>query len=120
MEKTKINAKNLSIGRVASVAASFLIGKDQVNFTPNAVVKRKVIVENLGEVRITGSKLQGKKYFSHSSYIGSMKSITLGEKFKKNPKKTLEDMVKGMLPVNKLRNIRIKNLIIFVGSENDK
>lgn len=108
--KIKINATGKAIGRLASEVASLLYGKDSVSFDPSKVEPRIVIIEHLSEAIITGNKEEKKKYYRHSGYIGSLKEASFGELWKKDNKKLFVKMVGGMLPKNKLRNERLKNL----------
>lgn len=111
-ESIKIDAENKTIGRVASEAASFLMGKDQAAFVRNSVLSRKVNIVNASKADISQKKLSEKLYFRFSGYPGGRKSKTLGEMLGgvNGYKEVFTKAVYGMLPGNKLRALMIKNL----------
>ena len=111
-KEVTLDATNKSYGRLASLVAHLLQGKDSPDFTPNIVCNTTVIVKNIEKLRFTGSKAKDKMYYRVTGYIGNMKTISLGDKFEKNPEKFFRDTVKGMLPRNKLNPLRLKQLII--------
>lgn len=112
MSEHLIDVKNKIAGRVAAKVASLLIGKDQASFQANQVAAVKVIIKNIADLKFTGKKLEQKKYYRHSGYLGNLRETTLKTAWQKNPKWVFKQMVSGMLPKNKLRTIRLKNLII--------
>ena len=105
-----IDADKKSIGRVASVAASFLNGKNEVDFTPNKVADVKVRVINISRLKINPRKAIQKKYYTHSGYMGSLKSKTLKEMVSDDVIKLFRNIVKNMLPANRLMKIKMKKL----------
>lgn len=112
MSEHVFDAKNKIAGRLASNVASILIGKDKASFRANQVAAVKVIIKNIADLKFTGKKLDQKKYYRHSGYLGNLRETTLKTAWQKNPKWVFKQMVSGMLPKNKLRTIRLKNLII--------
>jgi len=110
-----INADGEVLGRVASKIAKLLIGKNRPEFSPNQVLNEKVVVINASKIRVTGNKVTDKKYYTHSNYPGGLKETTFGKSFAKNPSKLLTNTVKGMLPINRLRDRRIVNLYVYEG-----
>lgn len=112
MEKEKIiiDATNQPLGRLASKIAILLQGKHKSNFDPSKDEGPFVIVKNVEKMKISGKKMEKKKYYFHSGYLGGLKEIKLAEMFKKDPQKVLKLAVLGMLPKNKLRKRRIKKL----------
>jgi large subunit ribosomal protein L13 len=71
-----------------------------------------VVVKNIDQIKVSGKKMEQKKYFQHSGYLGSWREISFEKIFKKNPEKVLKIAVLGMLPKNKLRKKMIKRLKI--------
>jgi large subunit ribosomal protein L13 len=65
----------------------------------------------------TGDKLNKKVYYRHTGYPGGIKDDTLGEKMEKDPTFAIRHAVRGMLPVNKLRDERLKRLKVYPGAE---
>lgn len=105
-----IDAKDQVLGRLASRIALILRGKDDPNFSPHKDMNVTVLVKNVDKIKITGNKLQQKKYFRHTGYVGHLKEIPLKKIFQKDPQKVLKRVVWGMLPKNKLRKKIIKRL----------
>lgn len=105
-----IDATNKILGRLAVEIAILLRGKHNPNFIPYKEAEDIVIIENISKLKVTGKKMDQKKYFQHSGYLGSEKEIPLKTLFKKDPRKVLRKAVLGMLPKNKLRTKTIKRL----------
>ncbi|NBO21749.1 50S ribosomal protein L13 [bacterium] len=110
-----IDANNQILGRVASRIAQILTGKNKVEFTPNQVISDKVVVINASKLKVTGNKAQDKIYYTHSNYPGGLKAQSYEKRMSKNPSKVLVDAVRGMLPINRLRDRRIVNLYVYEG-----
>jgi large subunit ribosomal protein L13 len=108
-----IDAKNRTLGRVASEAAMVLRGKKDASFTPNKVSDVKLKVINVGQIKITGNKTQDKKYKSYSGYPGGLKEVSF-ERFleKKGMIGIFKKAVMGMIPRNRLRDKIMKNLTL--------
>ena len=114
MEQNKhiIDAKNRVLGRLASEIAMILQGKNKPDFAPHREGKNFVIVKNVDKIRVTGKKIENKKYYRHTGYLGGLKETPLKKVFKENPGEVLRRAVLGMLPKNKLRVKMIKWLKI--------
>ncbi|OGC50445.1 50S ribosomal protein L13 [candidate division WWE3 bacterium RIFCSPHIGHO2_01_FULL_40_23] len=112
-----IDASDQVLGRVATRAATLLLGKDKPNFSANINVGGKVVVVNAEKVAVTGKKLISKKYYRHSGYPGGFKEETLQSLLERKPEEVIKKAVWGMLPVNKLRRKRILNLYVYKGLE---
>lgn len=109
-----IDAKNRSIGRVASEAAKALMGKDSVDFKNNAVKSEKVQIVNASKAKISQKKLLDKVYTRYTGYAGGLRSESLEKLLeKKGHTEVFRKAVSGMLPNNKLKKARIKNLVII-------
>jgi len=105
-----IDAKNKVLGRLASEIVILLSGKHKLNFLPYKDMGDFVIVKNVKDLKLNRAKLEKKKYFRHSGYLGGLKEIPLKRLFQENPGKVLKKVVFGMLPKNRLRAKRIKRL----------
>ncbi len=113
MKEYKIDANKKSLGRVAGEAAVILRGKNSPDFAPNRVPDIKLIVVNLDRVKITGKKMEQKKYKSFSGYPGGLKITNMKEIVKKKGiEYVFRNAVKGMLPKNKLKEKIMRNLKI--------
>lgn len=105
-----IDAKNRSLGRLASEIAILLRGKNKPTFVPYKDEGDIVTIKNIEKMRITGRKIDQKKYYHYSGYSGGLKEIPLKTLWKDNPGDVLKRAVLGMLPKNKLRKEQIKRL----------
>lgn len=114
-----IDVADKVLGRVATKIADRIRGKDKPTYTPHTDGGDYVIVINAEKIRVTGSKFENKKYYSHSLYPGGLKTKTFRELNEKNPEKIIEEAVKGMLPKNKLGKSIIKKLKVFRGPSHD-
>lgn len=110
-----IDAKGQILGRVASRIAQILSGKNKVEFSPNQVISDRVVVINAAQVKVTGNKAQDKIYYTHSNFPGGLKSASFEQRMAKHPTKVLVEAVRGMLPINRLRDRRIVNLYVYEG-----
>ncbi|UOQ32938.1 50S ribosomal protein L13 [Candidatus Karelsulcia muelleri] len=104
------NAFNKTLGRLASVIACIIIGKHQINFSPQSCGD-KVIIINAKHI-LLGSKTNNKTYISYSGYPGGKKVKKVSELIKKRPEFIIRKAVLGMLPKNSFKK-KIKNLYIF-------
>ena len=69
-------------------------------------------------VRIKGgNKLEGKKYYRHSGYIGNMKVTNLEKMLEKKPEFVIKNAVRGMIPHNILGRRILRKLKIYKGAE---
>ena len=105
-----IDATDMILGRLATKIAVFLRGKHRPDFRPNQDTGDIVVVKNIDKIKLSGKKLEQKKYYRHSGYLGSLKEIPLKKVFDKSPAEVLKRTVFGMLPTNKLRAEQIKRL----------
>jgi large subunit ribosomal protein L13 len=112
-----IDASEASLGRVATRIATLLTGKEKPMFTHHIDCGDYVVVINAGNIKVTGDKMRQKMYYHHSHFPGGLKELTLAEKMKKDPTHALYHAVRGMLPVNKLRDARLQRLKVYAGAE---
>jgi large subunit ribosomal protein L13 len=106
-----VDAENKSLGRLAVEVAILLRGKNKPDFVPYKDVGDTVVIKNIDKMKFTGNKLENKRYFRFTGYLGNMKRTTLKEFLvKKGPKEVLRTAVMGMLTKNKLRSKQIKRL----------
>jgi len=108
-----IDAKGKVLGRLSTLAADFLRGKGKVNFAPNADLGDYVVVVNAKGIKLTGNKLNEKKYYSHTGYLGNLKTKTLSELMKVSPEEVIKMSVSGMLPKNKLSALFMNRLKVY-------
>ena len=108
-----VDAKDKTLGRLASALASRLRGKHRPEYTPNADLGDYIVVINANKINVTGDKLNQKKYFKHSGYPGGIKSKSLDIVIKNTPEDAIRMAVKGMLPKNKLGKKMLTKLKIY-------
>ncbi len=108
-----IDATNKPLGRLASEVASILNSKNDVNFVKNRVEEMTVTVTNASKVKVTGNKMKDSVHKSFSGYPSGLKERTLNYVVaNKGFSEIIRHAIKGMLPKNKLQDIRMKNLTI--------
>lgn len=105
-----IDATGEVLGRLASEIAVLLRGKHKTDFAPNKDAGDFVIVKNVEKIKITGKKIEKKKYYYHSGYLGGLKEIPLKKLLSERPTEVLKRAVSGMLPKNRLRAKMIRRL----------
>lgn len=111
-----IDLKGQTLGRVCTQIAQLLMGKDKLTFSYHRDDGDYVVAINAAEIVTTGRKLKQKIYYHHTAWAGHLKELTLGELMRKDPRKVIEHGVYGMLPKNKLRDVRMTRLKVFVDS----
>ena len=112
-----IDAKDKVLGRVASQVAHRIRGKHNPLFTPHVDTGDWVVIINADKIRLTGNKLDQKRYYRHSGYIGGIKSDTAKELLEKKPEEVIKKAVKGMLPKNRLGRKLYKKLFVYAGDQ---
>lgn len=112
-----IDAEGKSLGRVATLAATYLRGKHKPTYTPHIDCGDNIIIINAEKVNLTGNKLNNKMYYNHSQYQGGLRERTAKEMIEKYPVEMVERAVKGMLPHNRLGRQMYKKLFVYTGSE---
>jgi len=107
-----IDAKGKRLGRVATEAATVLLGKDRADFTRNNMAKVNVKIENASKMDIPESRSK-EIYQSYSGYPGGRRTETLDHLGKRlGYAEVLRRTISGMLPKNKLRKPTLHNLDI--------
>ncbi|MFZ1324248.1 MAG: 50S ribosomal protein L13 [Candidatus Saccharimonadales bacterium] len=112
-----LDASEAPLGRVATRAATLLTGKEKPMFTRHIDCGDFVVIINAGQTVVTGKKATDKIYSRHSGFPGGLTELSFNEVMAKDPTKALHHAIRGMLPVNKLRDERLKRLKIYEGAE---
>lgn len=110
-----VDAEGKTLGRIASVVASTLRGKNKPTFSPHADMGDYVIVVNAEKVVLTGKKETQKRYYRHSGYPGGLRSQTVREVRATHPQRIIFNAVRGMLPGNVLGERQLRKLKIYAG-----
>lgn len=108
-----IDAKGVVLGDLCVKIANIIRGKNKPTFTPNVDCGDFVVVVNAKDIVLTGKKLDQKKYFTHSAYIGGIKEITAKKLLAKNPERMIKHGIWGMLPKNRLSNKLINKVKVY-------
>lgn len=108
-----IDAKGKRLGRVATEAATVLLGKDSPDFVKYKAADVTVKIANSRLLDITEKKAVQEKFQTYSGYPGGRKEESLGHLAKRRGyAEVVRRTISGMLPKNKLHKVRMKNLII--------
>jgi len=112
-----VDAKDETLGRLASKVANLIRGKHKTNYTPHVDCGDNVIVINADKISLSGDKWESKEYITYSGYPGGQKTATATEMMAKKPIFMVEKSVKGMLPKTRLGRAMYKNLHVYAGAE---
>ena len=111
--KYTIDAQNKKIGRIASEAASILMGKNLPTFTKNTVAESKVEILNVAKADVTAHKKEKDIYVTYTGSRGGLNHESLGHMIgRRGMSEVFRKAILRMLPNNKLRDPRMKNLTI--------
>ena len=114
-----IDAAGKPLGRTAVIAANILRGKHKADFTPNVDCGDFVIVINTDKAVLTGKKLDQKKYYRVSGWIGGLKETKARDMMNNRSDFAMEVAVKGMLPKNTLGKNALTRLHLYKGAEHN-
>ena len=108
-----IDATDRTLGRVASEAAHALLGKRSVHFTKNMAIPMTVVVENASKMNLPSTRTKGKVYTRYTGFPDGLREMTMEEMItKKGIEEVVKKTVDGMIPRNRLRAPRMKNLVV--------
>jgi large subunit ribosomal protein L13 len=113
-----IDAEGVVLGRLASLVAMRLRGKNKATFTPHMDMGDNVIIINAEKIQITGKKRTDKIYYWHTGHPGGIKQRTAGEILEgAHPERVLTKAIQRMLPGGPLSRQQMTNLRIYAGTE---
>ncbi len=112
MKEHVIDATGKALGRIATEAALILQGKHEPSYEPRLAGTDVVKIVHAASLKFTGSKLTQKRYYRHSTRIGSLKSRTLEQLLERDPREAVRRAVRNMLPKNRLQAKRLRRLKI--------
>lgn len=112
-----LDAADKPLGRTAATAASILRGKMKADFAPNVDCGDHVIIINAEKAILTGRKLEQKKYYRHSGWIGGLKEVGYDKLMKERPEQAMMLAVKGMIPDTVIGRAALTRCRIFRGAE---
>ncbi len=111
----EIDAKNVVVGRLATIISKIIRGKNKTTYTPHMDDGDFVVVKNIEQIKFTGKKFQNKKYFRHTGHPGGIKETTPEKLYSKKPGEVLKLAVKRMLPGGVLGKKQLTKLKIYNG-----
>jgi len=112
-----IDATDQPLGRLATRIATLLAGKHKPTWSPHLDTGDHVVVVNASRIRVTGNKLDQKRYYRHSNYPGGLRAESLSDLLARRPDRVVEFAVKGMLPQNRLGRAMIRKLKVYPGAD---
>lgn len=112
-----VNAQDKILGRLATEIARRLHGKHKPEFTPFIDTGDFIVVVNAEKIKVTGKKLDQKKYYRHSGFPGGLKETALKDMLDRHPERVLLHAVKGMLPRNRMGRALLKKLKVYAGPD---
>ena len=112
-----IDADGRVLGRIATVAARLLQGKNKVSYTPFIDTGDHVVIVNAKKVKLTGRKEDQKIYRQHSGYEGGLREERARLVRQRKPEKLVEDAVHGMLPKTKMGEAMYRKLKVYAGPD---
>jgi large subunit ribosomal protein L13 len=111
--KYTIDAQGKKLGRVASEAAAHLMGKHLSSFAKNTVSEDKVEVMNVKLADVSAMKKVKDDYVTYTGHRGGLNHESLAHLIaRRGMTEVFRRAITRMLPPNKLRDLRLKNLII--------
>lgn len=115
-----VDASKDSLGRVATLTANLLTGKNRADYSQDVDMGAMVVVINADKIQLTGKKPEKKVYFRHTGRIGGLSYRTFAKQMQLDSSVPFYKAVSGMLPKNRHRDLRLNNrLFIFPGEEHN-
>ena len=112
-----VDATDKVLGRLATQIATRLRGKHKPEYTPHVDTGDHIVIVNAAKIRVSGDKINQKKYYRHSGYPGGIKETVLSDELENNPERVIERAVKGMLPKNSLGRAMFRKLRVYAGPD---
>jgi large subunit ribosomal protein L13 len=112
-----VDAEGKTLGRLASEVAKILRGKHKPIYSPAVDCGDYVVIINAEKIHVTGRRLDQKKYYHHSGYMGGLTAVTLRQQLERYPTRVLESAVRGMLPRTKLGRKMIMKMKVYAGPD---
>ena len=112
-----VDARDETLGRLATRIARVLEGKDKPTWSPTLDSGDFLVVVNAEKIAVTSTKKETKLYMRHSGYPHGLKSESLGHLLERRPEEVIRRAVKGMLPRNRLGAQQLTKLKVYAGPE---
>ena len=114
-----VDADGMVLGRLSSQVAAILRGKNKPVYTPHVDTGDHVIIVNAAKVRMTGKKLDQKKYIHHTGYTGGLKEVTYRTLLETKPEFMVYEAIRRMMPKGPLGDAMLKKLRVYAGPEHN-
>jgi large subunit ribosomal protein L13 len=111
-----VDAAGKPLGRTASKIAMILQGKNKPTYTCHVDTGDFIVVVNAAKVHLTGNKMDDKKYYRHTGWVGGLVSTSAKELLASKPEELMKLAVRGMLPKTKLGRAMLGKLKIHAGA----
>lgn len=105
------------LGRMATVIAKALMGKDRPTWTPSEPSRTHVVVINGTKPVLTGQKRDQKEYAHHTGYPGGRRVLSIDEMIERRPNDIVTLAVRRMLPKGRLGQKMLGRLKVYPGDE---
>ncbi len=112
-----VDATDLVLGRMSTEISKILTGKNKPTYTPHEDHGDFVVIINADKVKLTGNKLNNKKYYNHSGYPGGLRIRTAKVMKNNYSEEMVYRSIWGMIPHNRLGRKQVKKLFIYKGNE---
>lgn len=113
-----VDASKAPLGRISTLIADLLTGKNRPDFAYDVDMGGQVVVINTDKVVVTGKKAENKVYFRHTGHTGGIRHTTFEEQLAKDSRKIIYHAVSGMLPKNRHRDLRLNNRLYMFTDAN--
>lgn len=114
-----LDAEGQSLGRVAAKAAHILRGKHKPTYAPHADCGDYVIIINTDKAVLTGKKIDQKKFYWHTGWIGGIKEVGYKKLMAEQSDRAMTIAVNGMLPNNTLGRKAATRLRVYKTAEHN-
>ena len=112
-----VDAEGQPLGRLATQIATLLRGKHKPAFSTHLDNGDFVIVVNAGKLKVSGTRLKEKNYYSYSLYPGGLRTVNIKDMLVKHPERVITAAVKGMLPKNRMSHHLMTKLKVYRTAE---
>ena len=112
-----VDAEGQTLGRLATVVATLLRGKNKPTYTPHVDTGDFVVVINADKIVVTGKKSEDKIYYHHTGWPGGFRQTNFAKLHAEKPTKAVEKAIRGMVPHTKLGAALLKKLKVYAGAE---
>lgn len=112
-----IDAQRHTLGRLSTRIARYLMGKQHLDFTPHVDMGDYVVVINASGIKLTGKKIEQKRYTRFSGYPGGITAIPMKDLLANRPDYIIQEAVRRMLPKNKLRRLQMRRLYVVADNK---